>query len=132
MIIKIGTTEFARGTNRNEPCWVQGLDGSLVLNVVPLTRSEESGIYDQRNVSHPFSVTVTRHHDSASAACDYVFDHAKYVFGLSGDIVVESPSGKKWKLTSGKLEKHSLVKWVGKTTVHAYTIKGGTFEPIIA
>ena len=61
MIIKIGTTEFARGTNRSEPCQVQGLDGSGVLNVVPLTRSEESGIYDQRNVMHALGVQVTRH-----------------------------------------------------------------------
>lgn len=132
MIIKIGTTEFARGTNRSEPCQVQGLDGSGVLNVVPLTRSEESGIYDQRNVMHALGVQVTRHHASASDACDYIFDHPKYVFALAGDVVVESPSGKKWKLSSGKIEKHSLVKWIGKTTTHSYTLKGGSFAPIVA
>jgi len=131
MIITIGTTPFALGSGRNEPASVQGLDGSRVLNVVPLTRSAESGVFDQGNVSHALNVLVTRHHASAAAACDYVFDHAAYVFALSGDVVVESPSGKKWKLTSGKVESHKLSKWVGRTTVHSYTIRGGTLSVVI-
>lgn len=130
MIITIGTTEFARGLNRNEPASVQGLDGSRVLNTVPLTRSEVAGQFDHKNFSHVLGVQVTRHHASVGAACDYVFDHATYVFALTGDVVVESPSGKKWTLSSGKVERHSLAKWNGKTTVHSYTIRGGTFTAV--
>ena len=130
MIITIGTTEFARGTNRNEPASVQGLEGSRVLNVVPLTRSAESGVYDHANVSHSLAVQVTRHHASAAAALDFVLSHPAAVLALSGDVVVESPSGNKWKLTSGKVERHSLAKWSGKTTVHSYTLRGGTFTAV--
>lgn len=130
MTVTIGTTEFALGTSRNEPCQVQGLDGARVLNVVPLTRSAEAGVFDHANVSHALAVQVKRHHASVGAACDYVFDHAAYVFGLSGDVVIESPSGKKWKLTSGKIERHALAKWIGKTTVHNYTLRGGTLTVV--
>ena len=130
MIIKIGTTEFALGTNRNEPSQVQGLEGSRVLNVVPLTRSAVAGVYDQENVSHALSVVTTRHHATAAAACDFVLSHPAAALALTGDVVIESPSGNKWKLTSAKLEKHSLVKWIGRTTVHAYTFRGGTLTAV--
>ena len=130
MIITIGTTEFARGTNRNEPSQVQGLEGSRVLNVVPLTRSAVAGVFDQVNVSHALSVQVTRHHASAGAALDFVLSHPAAVLALTGDVVIESPSGNKWKLTSGKVEKHSLAKWIGRTTTHAYTLRGGTFTAV--
>ena len=130
MIIKIGTTSFALGSGRNEPASVQGLDGSRVLNVVPLTRSAEAGVYDHANVSHTLAVQVTRHHASAGAALDFILSHPAAVLALSGDVVVESPSGNKWKLTSGKVERHSLAKWSGKTTVHSYTLRGGTFTAV--
>lgn len=130
MIITIGTTEFAKGVNRDEPAQVQGLEGSRVLSVVPLTRSAEAGVYDHANVSHALSVQVTRHHTSAGAALDFVLSHPAAVLALSGDAVFESPSGNKWKLTSGKVERHSLVKWIGKTTVHSYTLRGGTFTAV--
>lgn len=124
MIISVGTTSFALGSGRNEPASVQGLEGSRVLDVVPLTRADEAGVFDRKNVSHSLSVTVTRHHANVAAACDYVFDHPAFVFALSGDIVIESPSGKKWKLKAGKVERHTLAKWIGKTTVHNYTLRG--------
>lgn len=130
MIITIGATEFAKGVNRNEPASMQGLDGARVLNSVPLTRSAEAGLYDHANVSHSLSVQVTRHHASAGAALDFVLSHPAAVFALSGDIVIESPSGNKWRLTSGKVERHSLVKWIGKTTVHSYTLRGGTLAAV--
>lgn len=130
MIITIGTTEFARGANRNEPASVQGLDGSRVLNVVPLTRSAVAGVFDQANVSHALSVQVTRHHASVGAAMDFVLSHPEAVLALTGDVVIESPSGNKWKLTSGKVERHSLARWIGKTTVHAYTLRGGTLTAV--
>ncbi len=130
MIITIGTTEFARGTNRNEPSQVQGLEGSRVLNVVPLTRSAVSGVFDQGNVSTALSVQVTRRHASVGAAMDFVLSHPAAALALAGDVVVESPSGNKWKLTAGKIEKHSLSKWIGTTTTHAYTLRGGTFTAV--
>ena len=130
MIITIGTTEFALGSGRNQPASVQGLEGSRVLNVVPLTRSAEVGVYDQGNVSHTLGVLVTRHHASAGAALDFVLSHPAAVLALSGDVVIESPSGNQWKLTSGKVERHSLVKWIGATTVHSYTLRGGTFAAV--
>lgn len=130
MIIKIGTTEFAKGVNRNEPAQVNGLEGSRVLNVVPLTRSAVAGVYDHGNVSHALSVQVARHHASAGAALDFVLSHPAAVLALTGDVTIESPSGNKWKLTSGKIEKHSLARWVGKTTVHAYTLRGGTLTAV--
>lgn len=125
MIITIGTTEFAKGVNRNEPCLVQGLDGSRALNVVLLTRSAECGVYDHANVSHALTVQVTRHHATAAAACDFILSHPATVFGLSGDVKIESPSGSKWKLNSAKIERCALARWVGRSTVHTYTIRGG-------
>lgn len=130
MIITIGTTSFALGSGRNEPASIQGLEGARVLNVVPLTRSAEAGVYDHANVSHSLSVQVTRHHASAGAALDFVLSHPAAVLALTGDVVIESPSGNKWKLTSGKVERHSLVKWIGKTTVHGYVLRGGTLAAV--
>lgn len=132
MTVKIGSTEFAKGTSRSEPCQVQGLEGARQLRVVPLTRSSEPGVYDHGNVSHTLTLTVTRHHDSAGDALDYILDHASSVFALSGDVTIESPSGNAWTLSQGKVERAALSRWAGKSTTHSYVLRGGNLVKVIA
>ena len=101
----------------------------IVVSPGPCTPAE-AGVYDHANVSHTLAVQVTRHHASVGAALDFILSHPAAVLALGGDVVVESPSGNKWRLNSGKIERHSLAKWSGKTTVHSYTIRGGTFAAV--
>jgi hypothetical protein len=130
MKITIGTTTLANGTSRDEPGMVQGLEGARQVDQQPLTRSSIAGLWDRGNVSHTLTVQVTRHHATAGDAGDFVLSHASAVWMVSGTMTIESPSGKKWTMSQAIVERCSLAKWIGRTTVHNYVIRGGTFEAV--
>ena len=125
MTLTFGTTELAKGTSRDEPAQVNGLDGGRVVSSRSLIGAAEPVIRNRGNVTHTLTVVVTRHHASPSAAGDYVLSHAIAVWLLSGTLTIESPSGNKWTLSQAAIETCRLLRWTGATTAHEYTIKGG-------
>jgi hypothetical protein len=132
MRIDIGTTNLALGTGRNQPSYVNGLDGQRLLEVEPLTRSAEPGIFTRGNVSHTLTVTVSRHHATPAAAADFVLSHMVAVWGLTGTLYIESHSGNRWTLSQAQIESARLKSWIGASTMHDYVVKGGLLTALIA
>jgi len=108
------TGEIFVATGTTPANWLQK---SELMQLAPI-------VIDRNVVLTTIDFQISRVHATISAAEEFIFDHDANIPSF-GDVQFTASDGDFRFLIHARLITHQLIRYIGKTTTHAYHIEGG-------